>query len=88
MREGTQEAGHPHQAEWRLVRPGALEDGSHPLSRDLTETVEDFMRLIVAMRHMDEDGEAPRWNAERDGYLALGRLRRSLTRACTARGLE
>jgi hypothetical protein len=88
MRQGMLEAGDRHAQEWRLVRPGALEDGSHPLARDLSETVDDFMRLIVAMRHMDEDAEAPRWDAERAGYLALGRLRRSLTRACTARGLE
>ena len=59
-----------------------------PLAGDLTETVDDFMRLILAMRHMDEEPSAPRWQAERASFLALGRLRRSLTRACAARGLE
>jgi hypothetical protein len=88
MRQGMPEGGTIHPPEWRLVRPDAIEDSSHPLARDLSETVDDFMRLIVAMRHMDEDGHAPRWDAERAGYLALGRLRRSLTRACTARGLD
>jgi hypothetical protein len=88
MRQGTAEPAPIHAPEWSLIRSRELEDGSRPLARDLSETVDDFMKLIVAMRHMDEDPEAPRWDAERASFLALGRLRRSLTRACTARGLE
>lgn len=89
MAEGAIDTGPGRALEPHAWLAGTSQGGAlRPLAGDLTETVDDFMRLIVAMRHMDEDPSSPRWHAERDGYLALGRLRRSLTRACAARGLE
>jgi hypothetical protein len=75
----------PEAGSWLV---SAVQGDNHPLARDLSETVDDFMRVIVAMRHMDDDPAAPRWQAEHATFVALGRLRRSLTRACAARGLD
>ena len=75
-----------------IVRPQAGLRGDYlppaPLESDLSQAVEDFMRLILAMRRMDCGEHGPRRDDERDSYLALGQLRRSLNRACEARGLS
>ena len=89
MADGAIDATSGRPVEMKSWLSGSSQGGElRPLAGDLSETVDDFMRLIVAMRHMDEDPDAPRWHAERAGFLALGRLRRSLTRACAARGLD
>jgi hypothetical protein len=89
MADGAIEATPGRALEMKSWLSGSPQGGEvRPLAGDLSETVDDFMRLIVAMRHMDEDPSSPRWQAERAGFLALGRLRRSLTRACAARGLD